>query len=152
METERGLVAVPSADELSAEITRNSIFQELLGDSISNFDGDARKKMVLDLLANTSKCSKGEKADGRTFAIKYFAFKRTEWEGKGGQLNQAVRTVILDEDLNALDFSSDGVAQSIALIVRRLGLVPFNPPVKVKIRHRDMPSGHVMFDLVPVVE
>lgn len=129
-----------------------SIFDTLHGGAIDNFDGDDDNKMRLDLIAFNSKCEDDSKSDGEEFAIKYFSIKKYERiNDKTGDVTYPYRTVLIAPDFKTIDFSSDGVAQSLALIVRRKGKGPYDPAIKVIVRVRKMPSKHIMYFLEPVM-
>lgn len=127
------------------------LLTELFGGAVNNFDGDSTQRMKLELLASSSKCGKDDKKDGTVFDIMYFHLHRaSKIDPRTGELIEWVRTVLFNPKMETIDFGSDVVAKSVAIIARNMGGNKYDPPVSVKVRHRPRDGKNDMIDLVPI--
>ena len=91
-----------------------------------------------------------DKLAGKTFAIKYYYMAETSiMDGETGELKDAIRTVLISPNNEVAAFVSEGVAKAVALMARRFGTKPFNPPLVVEVRVTKTGSNRRFLSLVP---
>lgn len=101
--------------------------------AIHNFDGDKRHVYMLTALATSNVIKSDAIAADEVIAVKYFYCHWIEMVARqGGEINEQIRTVVLDAELNAYGFVAGGVVSSIQQMVDNFGLEPFDPPIPVK--------------------
>lgn len=132
------------------------------GDELSNFDthpaglhnfgDDPMTNWRLTAIATGGTCEDGKKILGQTFALKYWFIHAVLVTRKDKTRAEAVRTVLMDESGNAFGFVSDGVYQSLRLLVQQLKDHPDLWPVNITVAETQTRSGQRYYSIVPAPE
>jgi hypothetical protein len=68
-----------------------------------------------------------------------------------GEINEAIRTLLVQPDGPPVSFVSAGILKSIGRIAWRVGhMPPYRPPIPVKLKQRSLGGGRVTYSLQPI--
>ncbi len=117
-----------------------------------NFDGDKMRKWQLVAFATGSEVSSGDEWAGKEFDLKYWLIHSARINGKTpGEVIDALRTVLVSPDGEAIAFVSDGIAIALQRMVRHIGMGPYVPPIRVKVVKIKTRNGNTYFKIEPAV-
>lgn len=130
---------------------------EMLGEAaglvVHNFDGDKNNQFRLESLCLNGELLRKEEVMSTPFDVKYAYLHTITIAGnQPGELIDAVRTVLIDPDYNAVGFVSAGVAMGIYRAFVQYGRVPFDPPLRVRVANKRTRKGFNITTLVPVFD
>ena len=120
--------------------------------SIHNFDGDALQNWRLTAFATGGSCRDGYTIIGQNFALKYWFCHGVEFIKEDGSKVKAIRTVLMDATGDAYGFVSEGVYESLRLLVQHLGESPKLWPVNIVVTSVDRKGGHRFYNIEPAPE
>lgn len=157
-EDENGL-SVQSSRELSlgdpAKIALQHalerVFGTLGGPSLDNFDGDDIARWRLQSIATGPDVKKIDDVPAEGIAVKYFYAHPVELDGPtDGEVTEAIRCVLIDDQGVAYGFISNMLARDLARMIAVFGCGVWDPAIKVKIKVNPGKKGHKFFSIVPV--
>lgn len=125
-----------------------SIVFDGLTRSASNFPDDPRERFFMESLAEGDDVQPGEDWEG-TFRLVWWYCHRIELEDDG-ELIDTVRTVLIDDQGNAIKFVSDGIRKDLFRIIAAFGLEKLDPPLPVEVKPVRTRKGFRIFRLLPV--
>lgn len=139
---------------LQGQTVLPAVMQQVLGDLAAqpfhNFDGDKMNKWRLASIATGPDVLKSSDIINKTFKLRYFYAHKVEiMSDQGGELFDAVRCVLIDDQDQAVGFVSDGLAKDLAMIVGMFGLGPYNPPIPVEVVQIQTRKGFRTYQLRP---
>lgn len=119
--------------------------------AISNFDGDEMNRWRLTAVA----CGPGvfgyDDQPKNGIEVKYWYAHKVELVNPSdGEINNAIRVVLIQPDDVAFAFVSNGVAQDLRRIVQAFGAKVFNPPIRVSVQAVKTRGGYKTYKIVPV--
>lgn len=116
--------------------------------SWSNFPSDKKQRWQLISRATGANVQAGDDWIGKEFDVRYYFAHTVRFNGKEeGEFIDGIRTVLVDPDGKMIAFGSDGIAQSLSLLVQCFGTDMFEPPVRVKVTRQKTRSGNQIFKL-----
>lgn len=119
---------------------------------VTSFPTDTveRRSKVLELIEGEA--NKAEDIMGMPFMLQDFICHPIQLESaEGGEIVDAVRTILIDADGNPVACVSQGVLKSLQRIGWAVGrMPPWVPPIKVKLVQRSTGKGRRTYKLVPV--
>lgn len=78
----------------------------------------------------------------------YIAHIAEMTDEKTGEINQALRCVLICEDGSTVSSMSNGVLKTIAMLARINNFQPWNPPIRVMIRSHNAKGGKSYCDMI----
>jgi len=120
--------------------------------AIHNFDGDALHNWRLASFATSGSCREGNTIIGQNFALKYWFCHGVEVTKEDGSRVKAIRTVLMDATGDAYGFVSEGVYESLRLLVQHLGESPDIWPVNIVVRGVERKGGKRFYNIEPAPE
>lgn len=116
----------------------------------SNFPADPKKGLRLTSLAISGDAQKADDFIGREFHFIYWFLHKVEVLNKEtGEMNPAPRIVLISADGEAIQFVSNGVAQSLRLILHYEGVGELLEPVPVIVKQKATRQGFKILYLQP---
>ncbi len=119
------------------------------GAAIHNFVGDPYEVWQKVSYATGAGCKPGHELVDQTFPLSYWFIHEVSINNPEKGPQRCVRTVLLDPSGNAYGFVSNGVYDSLRLMVASIGEGPYDPPIPITIRSRDKASGRRIYTLEP---
>lgn len=119
---------------------------------VHNFSGDAIEQWRLTCFATGVECKPGAEIVDQVFGLKYWFVHEIELSNDRGQLNKALRTVLIDASGNAYGFVSSGIYKALQLMVSHLGRESFDPPLPIIVRSRKNAGGRKYYSIEPANE
>jgi len=153
---DRTLISQQSAQELipgkdANQIAIEKVFGALGGASLDNFDGDTIQKWRLTSMATGPNCGKVDDVPAEGIPVKYFYVHSVQLDGATpGEVVDALRCVLIDDQGNAYAFVSNGIARDLARMIAVFGLKPWTPPISVKIQVNPGKGPNKFYTIVPV--
>lgn len=89
---------------------------------------------------------------GETIAVSNFYANDVESVKDDGSVEEFTRIVIFDDKGNAFSCGSAGVRKSLAVMLSVRGNMPWNPPVRCKIKLRSLEKGKQFMTLEPEID
>lgn len=130
----------------------SAIIAEKGGAPVSNFDGDTMHKWKLRSIATGAGCKSFGDLPPGGIDLKYFFAHRIEMvSSRGGEIIEPIRVVLIDSDLNAYGFVSDGIPKDLDGIIQDFGWGPWCLPVNVTVTMGETRSKQKFYSLGPVV-
>lgn len=127
-----------------------SFFAGIAGDSISNFPGDAITRWKLESSATSECLGRKEAIEAGTIPVKYVYCHKVLVESiNGGELVDAIRTVLITPNGKAFGFVSNGIAASAAQLLKLLVANPKLSPISVRVVESETRKGRRVLSLVP---
>lgn len=121
--------------------------------SVNNFDGDRMNQYRLMQIACGPNCGKFEDGKLNTIRLKYFFAHNVELEARtGGELVDAVRVVLMDEDGKCIGFVSDFLARELDNIISIFGRGPWSPPIPLEIVKAQSARKMNFYTVRPIIE
>jgi hypothetical protein len=118
---------------------------------LSNFDGDANRKWELSSMATSGDAVNSEESAGEEIAVKYIYMHGVTVAGQtDGEVMDAVRTVLITDDLKCYSFVSSGVALEAFKMLRAFKCQPFSPPRVVRVVRKTSARKRKFLTLVAV--
>lgn len=144
-----GQVAVPGRD--ATQVAIEQVFGALGGRTLDNFDGDHIAKWRLTAIATGPNCKRAEEVPSDGIAVKYFYVHAVQLDGPTpGEVVDALRCVLLDDQANAYAFVSNGVARDLARMIAVFGIKPWIPAVKLTVQANKGKGNHTFYTIVPL--
>lgn len=119
---------------------------------ITNFPQDPRKRFALEGLARESDAIDISSLVGQEIAVEWIYLHPVERDGEAGEMDQWVRTVLIDPDGTVYQSSSQGVAEMAYAAMRTFRGEKFTPPLRFKIRQVKTARGFQRHGLQPIVD
>ena len=119
---------------------------------VHNFSGDAIEQWRLTCFATGVECKPGAEIVDQVFGLKYWFVHEIELANDRGQMNKALRTVLIDASGNAYGFVSSGIYKALQLMVSHLGREAFDPPLPIIVRSRKNAGGRKYYSIEPANE
>lgn len=89
------------------------------------------------------------KMAGETIGIVHFYACDASKQKQDGEVDEWTRIVLFTDDGKCYSCGSRGVAKSLAVLLRIRGNMPWNPPVKCKVRVDALPGPKLWITLFP---
>lgn len=118
--------------------------------AIHNFVGSPTEQWAMTAYATGPSCKEGRDQIGKTIAVKHWYLHEVDVRRDDGSSVHCVRTVLIDPEGTCFGFVSDGIYQSLRLMVQHLGNGPYDPPILVAIRQQGLRGGRSMLSFEPV--
>lgn len=116
-----------------------------------NFPDDPKQQWKLSGIASGAKVKSASDVINTEIAIKYFIIEQVRLNGDTpGEFKDALRTVVIDDNDNAVQFVSEGMAKEVMRIVQFFGKGPYEPPLKAMLRQIDVGNNRRTYRLEPV--
>lgn len=136
---------------IATTISSNSL--SLLGhagqESLDNFPGERSQRMVLEMSCQGSQCKSLSDHPDKVIAVRYWYVHPVEIVGDTGEVDEAVRIVLVTPSGYYYQCVSTGVAKVIAMITKYYGREVLDPPVYFKVVKQKGRRGTFMtLDLV----
>lgn len=144
-----GQELIAGRDSIQSAIEK--VFGALGGATLDNFDGDNIQKWRMTAIATGPNCGKIDTVPPDGIAVKYFYVHAVQLDGPtDGEVTDALRCVLMDDQANAWSFVSNGIARDLARMIAVFGVKPWTPPVKVKVQVNPGKGPNKFYTLVPV--
>lgn len=140
--------AEPSATDFMAALA--GMKDNIAAPPIHNFNGTPLEMWRMAAIARGPECKDAKAAMGRTFLLSRFYIHPVCMPGKmPGELIDAVRVVLFDDQLVPYAFVSGGIADSMSMIFQFAGRGPWNPPLSIRIVESVTRSKNRIYSIVP---
>lgn len=116
---------------------------------IHNFVGDAQKTWAFTAYATGPSCYRGETIVGKPIDLVYWYLHEVTVTREDGSTMRAVRTVLVDDKGHFFGFVSDGVYQSLRLMIAAIGSGPYDPPQRVMVTQGKGKGSRRFYGLEP---
>lgn len=142
---------MPEEHELIEPVAPASALQEFTATppALHNFEGDPETIWRLTVYATGAACKDGMDIVNQSFGLVYWFCHEATIDTDDKGTIQAVRTVIMDKTGNAFGFVSEGIYNSLRLLVAAMGPGPYDPPLMVKIVQQQTRKGHRLYSIEP---
>lgn len=119
-------------------------------DVFCNFDGDKMDKYRLACLATGPDCKSFEDLGDNALALRYWFVHRCQLNGETqGEIVDAVRTVLIDDNNVAYAFVSDGIVAALQTFVKVVGPGPYDPAIQIRIVRVKTRLGRQLYKFAP---
>lgn len=82
----------------------------------------------------------------KEFLLKHVTMSPIEWpDEQTGEIIKTVRTLLVVDDNDVIDFRSSGILKSLFLLFRYEKCPPYDPPIKCTLFRQDLKNGRSMY-------
>lgn len=111
--------------------------------TIHNFTGTDQEKWEKVSFSRSVSCRKGSELINATFPLSYWLCHEAWVNKENGHKQKVVRTVLMDATGTCYGFTSNGVYDSLRDLVQALGPGPYEPPINITVRSKDVGQRRV---------
>lgn len=116
--------------------------------SWSNLPTDKRIRWRMISKATGSNVSAGDEWLNKVFRIKHWFVHTVRFNGEEpGEFVDGIRTVLIDPEGGMIAFGSNGIAESLGLLVECYGNKEYHPAIPVKITSQKTSAGRKIYKL-----
>jgi hypothetical protein len=118
-----------------------------------NFPDDPIERYNFIALATDGEVSSIADAVGQTFNLRWwFVHNVSIQEAQGGEINEAPRVVLIDDEGKAVAAVSGGIFKALQMLLSAYGTGELSQPVKIRFTQSKTRQGWRMLSFVPVRE
>lgn len=123
------------------------------GGFVSNYDPASAAEQDLPFLAVGPATYRAEDLRGRAFPIKWWVAHVVQVANQEtGDYTSVVRVVFISADKQTLSFVSQGILQSLSLLIQTRGPGPYEPPLRVMLNESRSARKRRFYTLTPAAD
>ena len=119
---------------------------------ITNYEGEATEKWKFSASCRGEGCLAGGNQINKPFRLKYFFAHQAQYRQDDESFREGIRVVLVNDEGEKWAFGSNGIWESLQVLIHHNGLGPYEPPLDIQVTQTQLKGGRSWLQIEPANE